>query len=262
MRGARWSIVLLVAIFVGCAEAPTEPAGADVPEPDVTDTPTGQAAETPASSPSPIPAANPSPTPSPVSSPSPIATPPAPTAPEPIVFTGNGDVATEFFTTSRKLLRVTMEHSGSRNFAVWLLDQSGAKKELMANEIGAWSGEAYFGHPAGKYLLDITADGEWTITIDQPVASTGTSAPAHIEGDGQSGPPGLSLNAGLARFTMSHEGSSNFAIWLYDADGNKKALLVNEIGAYTGSKAESIAKRGIYYLDVTADGTWRVDVTQ
>jgi hypothetical protein len=59
---------------------------------------------------------------------------------------------------------------------------------------------------------------------------------------------------------MSHTGESNFAIWLFDENGNHVDLLVNEIGNYSGSTAVRIPKKGVYLLDITADGSWSVSV--
>lgn len=61
---------------------------------------------------------------------------------------------------------------------------------------------------------------------------------------------------------MNHTGSSNFAIWLIDSNGDKVELLVNEIGVFDGSKAVGIALTGDYLLDVTASSNWSVNITQ
>jgi hypothetical protein len=57
---------------------------------------------------------------------------------------------------------------------------------------------------------------------------------------------------------MTHDGDSNFAVWLLDDEGDKVELLVNEIGEFDGSKAVSIRKSGIYLLDISADGNWEI----
>jgi hypothetical protein len=62
------------------------------------------------------------------------------------------------------------------------------------------------------------------------------------------------------RFQMHHDGSSNFIIWLLDADGNRKDLLVNEIGTFDGSKGVSLAP-GVYVMQIDADGNWTVGVS-
>jgi hypothetical protein len=59
-----------------------------------------------------------------------------------------------------------MQHTGTSNFIVHLLDSSGNIVEFLANQIGSFTGSAAVGiTQPGIYLLDITADGEWSITI-------------------------------------------------------------------------------------------------
>ena len=62
----------------------------------------------------------------------------------------------------------------------------------------------------------------------------------------------LPLDAGLTIFHMTHNGSSNFAIWLLDSGGNRIELLVNEIGRFDGAKAVGLNRSGSYLLDVSA----------
>ena len=59
---------------------------------------------------------------------------------------------------------------------------------------------------------------------------------------------------------MHHDGKAHFAIWLLDADGNREELLVNETGAFNGSKGIPLAA-GVYVMQVEADGNWSVGVS-
>jgi hypothetical protein len=65
---------------------------------------------------------------------------------------------------------------------------------------------------------------------------------------------------GLKIFSMHHNGDSNFAITLKDEDGKYVALLVNEIGEYSGKNSERL-KVGKYYLNIKADGDWTISIT-
>lgn len=168
---------------------------------------------------------------------------------------------TDEFTTTSKPLKFTMSHSGSSNFAIWLMDATtGQKKELAVNEIGSYEGSRYFSTAPGRYVLDVSADGAWSVTIEQPKPTTGAAVPIDLTGTGDTAVQPLQLSSGLRRFTMTHDGSSNFAVWLIDSAGNKKDLLANEIGAWEGEKAVGITKTGVHYLDVTADGAWTIRV--
>lgn len=59
-----------------------------------------------------------------------------------------------------------MIHNGSSNWAPILLDSNGNTVELLANEIGAFNGSKAVGiDQSGIYILDVSADGAWTINI-------------------------------------------------------------------------------------------------
>lgn len=61
--------------------------------------------------------------------------------------------------------------------------------------------------------------------------------------------------------TITHSGSSNFAVWSLDANLNQGDLLVNEIGAYSGTVPFSLsASEQITALEINADGPWAVTV--
>jgi hypothetical protein len=53
--------------------------------------------------------------------------------------------------------------------------------------------------------------------------------------------------------TFQHDGTSNLAVWSYQAIGNtnNRDLEINTIGAYAGTVA---IDAGTVYLDITADG--------
>jgi hypothetical protein len=60
-----------------------------------------------------------------------------------------------------------MSHQGENNFAVWLLAANGRRVELLANEIGSFNGsKAVQIARGGTYLLQVDADGAWTIEVN------------------------------------------------------------------------------------------------
>ena len=211
-------------------------------------------------SPSPTPEA-PTPTPTPISTtpeitptiptssvtplPKTTPTPEAPTAtptPEPITLSGTG-------------------HDGDRNFIVWLLNDEGDQIDLLVNKIGEFDGsKALCVTKQGDYILDISADGSWTITIEQPRPSYASPVPKMLKGTGQQASEMFYLDTGLARFEMTHDGDHNFIVWLLDDDGNQIDLLVNKVGEFDGSKAVSIRKGGNYLLSISADGNWEISI--
>jgi len=122
-----------------------------------------------------------------------------------------------------------MSHDGASNFAIFLLNQeTGEQLDLLVNVIGSFDGAKAVGiEVAGNYVLDISADGNWTVTAEQPRPSSAPSAPQSFSGQGQSVSPAFTLEEGLATFRMTHDGTSNFAIFLLDANGQQVELSRN-----------------------------------
>jgi hypothetical protein len=180
---------------------------------------------------------------------------------KPIVLSGRGKRATPKFALAGGVTIFTMSHGGSSNWAPELLNAtSGETVELLANDIGKWKGSRVIGVDAGRYLIQVEADGAWMITITQPRPATGSAPPKTFTGTGTRAIGPLQLPGKLVTFTMRHHGSSNFAVILRDSEGQEVELLANEIGNFSGSKAIP-ADRGIYWLDLEADGTWTVSMS-
>ena len=84
-------------------------------------------------------------------------------------FSGTGQQATSPADFEKALYVFKLNHSGERNFAVWVMDPTGNKVELLVNTIGPFSGSKAVQIAAkGRYLLDVTADGDWSITAGPP----------------------------------------------------------------------------------------------
>ncbi len=84
-------------------------------------------------------------------------------------FSGSSKTATDLFELSRGLKRFNMTHQGSENFIVDLLDENGARVEIagLVNEIGPFNGSKAVQVPEdGIYLLQVEADGPWTIQVE------------------------------------------------------------------------------------------------
>jgi TM2 domain-containing membrane protein YozV len=144
---------------------------------------------------------------------------------------------------------VTATHDGSRNFVINALDANNtATGDLLVNTIGAYSGTTVYGFSAfsDATSLEINADGNWTITI-APV-STAPALAAAGAGDAVylfDGPSGKlsATHAGERNFIVQEETDKTFSI----------GLLINDIGAYTGTVPLS---SGPSVISVRADGAW------
>ena len=178
-------------------------------------------------------------------------------------FTGRGkDITSDWI--SQGFIIVKMSHSGQSNFAVLLKDSSsGDSRELLANEIGAYSGTRAALEPPGKYFLDVEADGSWALTVMEPGhLPHKEQGPYQFQGRGPDVAAVFRLDSGRVDISLAHQGTSNFAVVLYDVTRDARVdLLANEIGTWQGRTVSNVGG-GWYLLDVEADGAWTIRVTQ
>ena len=174
--------------------------------------------------------------------------------PADIVYSGTGDsiLAIALPDGPGQVAVATLTHDGSRNFAIFSLDAGMAQQDLIVNTIGPYQGTVLFnaGFGGDPSSLEITADGNWTVTMKSVLSLRQFSGNA-VTGVGDDVVLYLG-DAGAA--TISHDGSRNFAIWLY---GDSTDLAVNEIGPYNGTVRWMA---GPSVVAVTADGNWGVTV--
>jgi hypothetical protein len=239
--------ILLLALFFQCCPSitPEEPVAPPPAQPPVEE-PTMPALASPA------PRATPTNTPAPIP------------RPEPQHFSGQGQQVSPAFQLVPGLALFHMTHDGRANFAITLLNDRGEWVELLVNNIGPFDGGKAVGiTEPGQHVLDISADGNWTVLAEQPsIPADAPFPPLSFSGHGQQVSPMFNLASGLTTFHMTHDGRANFAIVLLDREGNWVELLVNEIGAFDGGKAAGIREAGVHILDISADGNWTITIEQ
>jgi hypothetical protein len=201
-----------------------------------------------------------------VSAPAPSAPAPSSPSPAPQTFQGHGKSVSPKFSLQQGLSVFRVTHNGKANFAIWLMDDQGSRIDLLVNTIGSYDARKAEGiTKAGTYIMDVEADGNWTVTVEQPRPSDAPGLPQTFTGTGRTVSPFFSLPSGLITVDMSHNGKANFAIWLMDKDGQQEDLLVNTIGQFQGSKALGVGQllgpsTGVHLLDIEADGAWTVSI--
>lgn len=79
-------------------------------------------------------------------------------------FQGTGQEATQLFPLDAGLTVFELSHEGAGDFRVRLLDEQGGVVEELARATGRFQGSRAVGIPqAGRYLLDVSATGAWSV---------------------------------------------------------------------------------------------------
>ncbi|MFF0087664.1 hypothetical protein ACFYR1_49790 [Streptomyces canus] len=179
-----------------------------------------------------------------------------------IRLTGRGKQATRAFTVTEGLAVFHSTCSScSANFAVELLDSSGQTKDLLVNNIGAYGGSKAEGLNAGRYRLDVTADTAWSVTVTQPRHRSAAALPQTYQGKGDQVKGPFDADH-AAKIQGTNRGQGNFAVEVLDADGALQDLPFNEIGTFNGSAVSQMINGGPYYVNVTSDGTWTLQLSK
>lgn len=188
------------------------------------------------------------------------------------IFSGTGDEVTDLVqipgslavpcSQACGLYMLVMQHAGSGNFVVSVLGENGERRGLGANAIGRYSGSRILAITPGSYRLAIKASGQWNVGLAGLDDKDAFDLPYKYSQKADSGMGAVRLRSGLLRATASHAGTGNFIVQLYNVNGQRLGILVNEIGQYDGKVAQRIPAAGIYYLDVQANGEWSIALEQ
>ncbi|MGP4082917.1 hypothetical protein ACTWQL_23880 [Pseudalkalibacillus sp. R45] len=166
---------------------------------------------------------------------------------------GNSDTATEMFELEAGFVVFNSTYTGDGNFIVELKDKNGNTIELLVNHIGSYNGKTMAHIPAaGKYLLNVQAEGAWTVNGSQEVPEETDSGSISGTGDDVRF---VQIDSGMKRFSFDHKGDSNFIVM-----ANGSVLLANETGNYIGSKAQKVQDDAVYLISIKSEGTWKIDI--
>ena len=176
----------------------------------------------------------------------------APAAFADISLSGTGDSVKAFTIPASSAAIATLTYTGSGNFIVHTLGVDGSDNDLLVNVIGRYSGTVLFDTSLHSTALQVETTGSWTATIKSPSKARAWSPSSAASGQGDDD---LRLNptsSGLTTITLRYAGDGNFIVKAY---GSSSDLLVNEIGAYSGTVA---VPSGTVLLTVEAAGSWTI----
>ena len=172
-------------------------------------------------------------------------------------FTGSGTETVGEFQLTTAPITAEFSHDGSSNFIVDLIALEGDSLSdvSLINAIGDVEGsQVRRVSEEGMYALNADADGDWSVTLNQPANPSTESLP--ISEDGESltylGPFEFD---GPVEFQASHDGSSNFIVESVPLEsGTFGNIIFNEVGSFDGSTTARI--NDVAYLNIRADGEW------
>jgi hypothetical protein len=94
-------------------------------------------------------------------------------------------------------------------------------------------------------------------------SATTTQTPTiKLQGSGRQSSDKFTLQPGLAVINTTHQGKSNYIVYLVNSDGEEVQSLFNSIGKYDATRGFEITKPGEYVLNVQADGIWTFAIEQ
>lgn len=172
--------------------------------------------------------------------------------PVPIVLDGRGDSVQKIDPALTIGDVLSIAYQGPSNFVVRTLDASGNPGTLLVNTIGNYTGTVLYDGTGAAALLEIKATGTWHIEVKSLLLARRWDGKSPLDGTGDDvvAIPGGTSTLAVAAITNS--GPSNFVIRTYNSNG-QGSLLVNEIGAYNGTKA---LPKGTALIQVKSSGKW------
>lgn len=173
-------------------------------------------------------------------------------------YSGSGTSSEEGLQLSPGPILADYSHSGDSNFIVTLVTVDGESYEdvYLSNEIGDAEGsQAATVTAEGEYILDVDANGDWELSLEQPTSPETESMPFEESGEGSSYIGPFQFD-GPTTFQGSHDGESNFIVDAIPIDPSEIGApgIFNEIGQFEGESTGRV--NGIAYLNISADGSW------
>ncbi|GIF74683.1 hypothetical protein [Asanoa siamensis] len=174
-----------------------------------------------------------------------------------VTISGRGDKTVEVRLEPDAAYVATITYTGTGNFLVEALDESGRQVGLIVNAIDDYAGDRTIGlqERGIPAAFQVRATGTWKIVLRDL-----SKAPA-FTGEAAGRKPAVFLvPSGTAtgqRLTVSHSGRSNFVVRGY-GHNDRIGLFVNEIGRYQGTEP---LPPDTQVLEVEAQGGWTLRFT-
>jgi hypothetical protein len=173
---------------------------------------------------------------------------------------GEGDTVTAPFDLNQGLVIFHFDYQAEGWFSVGLLTESGREVDRTESLQGPLVASNALGVRKGTYVLEVKAQGPWTVGIEEPAPLAVRYPPLSCEAAGPVATPFFQTRGGPLMFTMDFKGDGDFVVTVMEAGGNSIALVANETGPFNGSRLVSLRRDVNYLLNVEADGPWAISI--
>ena len=144
---------------------------------------------------------------------------------------------------------VAVTHTGSGAFGVQPQQGGVPAGDPVASVTGAWSGRYLVGLGGTISSFAITADGDWTLTVEARSSALAVDAPSGVSGES---PDVIGYDDAAAwSATVSYDGTGTIVVTAVTVSGAQQ--LVNQAGPYT---ADIEVPAGPGFVTVDAPGNW------
>ena len=144
---------------------------------------------------------------------------------------------------------VSVTHDGAGAFAVQPQQGGVPAGRPLASVTGAWSGRYLVGLGGTISGFAITADGDWTLTVEQPSSALALDAAAGVSG--QNADVVAYSNTEAWPVTVSYDGTGPIVVASTTVSGVQE--LVNQAGPFT---ADVEVPAGPGFITIEAPGAW------
>ncbi|MCR6106972.1 hypothetical protein HXA34_11795 [Salipaludibacillus agaradhaerens] len=175
---------------------------------------------------------------------------------------GNSGQSHVFEVFTDGMVKFITDNVGTSNFMVHIEDGvSGDRISSVANHVGDFSGHQYLYLDEGEYIMQVTSNGDWSIEIEQPFISE-ILDDRNFSGVGSTTIGPIVLSETRIELVADHSGDGNFMVHVLDVFGDRLNTAFNEIGEYEGNHITTVEPNWIYYIDVTANGEWNLELKE
>ncbi len=182
-----------------------------------------------------------------------------PPPPKPPI-TGDGDMISPPFDLGQGLVIFHFDYQAGGYFSVTILTESGQQVDRLECVDGPMAGSKAVGVPSGTYVLDVKAQGPWSIGIEEPAPVAVQYPPLSYGAEGSMATPFFQTKGGPLLVMMNYTGSGDFVVTVMEAGGNSIALLANETGPFQSTGIISLRSDVNYLLNVEAGGPWTISI--